>query len=175
MPATVGNRKADQFRANPAARLLRQLTGQVRRTLKGCDARAVHDLRVKIRRLNQARVVFKSSFAGKPGRKLRLRLKKMMTLAGAVRDCDITMKLLSKSKSAHAALRSSCESERRNGEKALLKSLGRWEHRHTAFSSDDGASTIAIEETATRVLPPLAQDFFRAVYAAAQTEIGTAH
>jgi CHAD domain-containing protein len=123
--------------------------------LKSADADAVHDLRVKIRRLNQAQSVF----SAKEQHKLRSSLKKLMKLAGAVRDRDITLELTSESKWASAALRSGFAAERQDAERVLLKSLKRW------LTHNNAASRIALRpaafgESARHALRSIARKFF---------------
>jgi CHAD domain-containing protein len=127
--------------------------------MKSADADAVHDLRVKIRRLSQAQTVFQSSFGVKEHKGFRSRLKKLMTQAGAVRDCDITMKLASKSKWTSAALLSRVEAARQDAEQALHKSLRQW------LNHNDNASRIAVTEPAIegherRALLSIGKKFF---------------
>ena len=100
MALTIETRK---FAGQNAARLLRRLAFQMNLTKKAPDSDSVHDLRVSIRRFTQVLGVFKSCFPGKETRKIRRRVKKLMQLAGAVRNFDIALKLLSKSRTTEAA------------------------------------------------------------------------
>ncbi len=157
-PARAHSSRANHAGADPASRLLGELTRQVRRTLKSADADAVHDLRVNIRRFSQAETVFQSSLGAKE-HKLRSRLKKLMALAGAVRDCDITVKLASKSKWTSATLRSRVEAERRDAEKVLRKSLLRWLN-HNDHASRIAAPKPAAEGNERRALVSIGKKFF---------------
>lgn len=145
--------------AHPASQLLNELTRQVRHTLKSADADAVHDLRVKIRRLSQAQTVFKSPFGAKQHKRLKFGLKRLMTLAGAVRDCDITMKLASKSKWSSAELRSRIGSERKDAEKVLLKSLNEWLSDNHAAAQTAPAPPV-VDGSERRALLSIAKKFF---------------
>ena len=79
--------------ANLPALEWRDLTlQQVRRTVESPDAVRVHDLRVAIRRFNQLIAAVDDSAGNSP--RVRQRLKKIMTLAGGVRDLDIAIKLI---------------------------------------------------------------------------------
>jgi CHAD domain-containing protein len=78
---------------DPRRELFRRLTAQARRTVRTPDAEQVHNLRVAIRRFNQAAALAQDASGLK---KTRKHLKKAMELAGRVRDADITMKLVAK-------------------------------------------------------------------------------
>lgn len=75
-----------------SVRLLNRMSMQVRRTLRTPDIDAVHDLRVSIRRLMASLDLFDSGLGEYGGRKIRKRIKKLLDLAGAVRDCDVAVK-----------------------------------------------------------------------------------
>src|SRR5215472_17758188 len=91
------------FSVDQSTRLLRQLAFQIRQTLHSHDPEAVHDLRVAIRRLTQALAISKSFLPSRAVKKIRRRTKAIMTLAAAVRDCDIALKLVSLSRAEDAA------------------------------------------------------------------------
>jgi CHAD domain-containing protein len=74
--------------------LLRRLAAQVNRAAKSCDADAVHDLRVSIRRLSRCLRVFSEFYPEGSWKKIRRQLKTLMEVAGAVRDTDIAIDLL---------------------------------------------------------------------------------
>ena len=74
--------------------LLRRLTIQVNRAAKSCDEKAVHDLRVSIRRLSRCLRVFSQFYPEESWKKIRRRLKTLMEAAGPVRDMDIAMEFL---------------------------------------------------------------------------------
>ncbi len=168
MALTIETRK---FAGQNAARLLRRLAFQMNVTRKSPDARAVHDLRVSIRRFNQALGVFKACFPGREPRKIRRRAKKMMVLAGVVRNCDIAVKLLSKSRSAEAAdLRPKLQRRRKETERVLIAALDRRVDRKSSIkwrtalesalaSGSNAATGIAIGETAGQILTRMADDF----------------
>ena len=148
MHSVASTPEVDQCR-----QLLNQVTSQVEHTLKAGDPGSVHDLRVSIRRLRQALVVF---FPKKAPKKLRNRLRTMMVFAGEVRDCDITMKLLGKSKLAGvAALRSDCRRKREGAWLTLTGSLKDWLGQPHRIPT----SRTVLEETAIQVLPAAAKDF----------------
>jgi CHAD domain-containing protein len=138
---------------------------QARRTLKSDDAEAVHDLRVAIRRFLQALQVFKSLLPGKERKKGRRSLKMLLTEAGEVRNCDITLHFLGEK--GHKSIRSQCEAERRSVETALVKSLRRWlEHDSLHFAP--GKMAASVEETADQVLPAITRECLKRGVAAAE-------
>src|ERR1041384_4280770 len=113
-----------QFAVEQAHKLLGKLAFQISRTLKSRDPNSVHDLRVSIRRFSQALAVHEVCFSARHVKKIRRRLKAMMIPAGQVRDYDIAIKLLSKSKLAEAAgWRSQFQNQRKQAERELISVL----------------------------------------------------
>lgn len=177
MALTIETRK---FAGQNAARLLRRLAFQMSVTRKTPDAGAVHDLRVAIRRFSQALAVFKPCFPGKETRKIRRRLKKLMNLAGTVRNFDIALRLLSKSRAEEASsLRPKLQSQRKENQRVLLGAVQRRIERksslkwRTALESalaggNAAACRVPAEETARRILPGIAEDFLERGAAASQ-------
>jgi CHAD domain-containing protein len=158
------------FAAEQADRLLSRLAFQLNRTIKSHDADQVHDLRVAIRRFTQALIAFKPCFPRREIRTIHRRLKKIMVLAGDVRNCDIAMKLLPKLKfPASIALLREFRNERTAAEQPLLRSLKRWVVRRSSSRWRTGLETAAaanrfshrsIHDTAKRTLSGMMQDFF---------------
>lgn len=110
---------------NKAAELLDQLTLQVERTVRASGHAQVHHLRVAIRRFRQALTVFEEG-AGLPGiRSIHRKLKKTMALAGAVRDCDITVKLV-RQVNAPASLLAKLQRRREQARRVLVSALCQW-------------------------------------------------
>jgi CHAD domain-containing protein len=183
MAPTMETRK---FASQNATRLLGGLAFQMNSTRKAPDSGAVHDLRVSIRRFHQVLSVFKSSFPGKDTRKIRRRMKKLMLVAGEVRNIDIALKLLSKSRTPEtAALRTKLESQRKDSERILIGALKRRMERKSsmkwrtalevALAAGTGAdSRIAIEQTAQRILPRMAKDYVERGSAAAADKVSPA-
>jgi len=171
-----------QYAGQSADRLLGRLAFQMNATMKSPDADAVHDLRVAIRRFSQAFTVFKPCFPGKEIRKTRRRLKRLMTQAGTVRNCDVVIKLLAKSHAPDtSALRSKLQSERKTDERVLVAALKRRIERKSSLkwrtalesaiaSADENFCRAAIEDTARRMLPRRAQAFLRLGNNAAQAK-----
>jgi len=159
------------FAISQAIRLLERLAFHINDAAHSHSPGAVHDLRVAVRRLTQALAVGKSSFPPREVKKIRRRVKTMMTLAGEVRDCDIALKLVAPSKAeGAAAVEAKLRSRRATGQKALVaslrdwtsrKSVSKWRHalQTVAIAADSKPSTV--EDMARRKLPRLAQRFFR--------------
>lgn len=103
--------------------LLRNLTAQVRQTLRSANAEAVHDLRVAIRRFDQALLLFKPLLDRKDIRKTRRKLKGVMELAGNVRNCDIAAELLA---GRLDGARQHLDEQRRNASRSLAAALRSW-------------------------------------------------
>jgi CHAD domain-containing protein len=62
--------------------------------VKSADEESVHKLRVSIRRLQQALRVFAQYFDAKGIASLRVELRRIMKMAGGVRNRDIAMRLI---------------------------------------------------------------------------------
>src|SRR5579864_1467532 len=161
-----------RFARDQVDRLLGRLAYQVGRAIKSHSAEAVHDLRVTIRRFVQALRVFKPCFHGKELRKIRRELKRIMTVGGEVRNHDIALKLLAKSKRAQrTGLQPRIQSGRREAERSLVTLLKRWLERKSslkwrtalesaAASAQADFCKATVAQTARQILPALARDFF---------------
>ena len=156
-PESAGG-KARPFAVEQARGQLRHLSSQISRAIKSSNPAAVHDLRVAIRRFTQAIAVTDM-------RKNRRRLKKIMTLAGEVRNCDVALKFIARFKVPHAAvLQSKLEGRRKESEGALVAELIKWRDRRlslkwrTALDSTP-SSDKDVDELARRVLGRIAKDF----------------
>ena len=95
-----------------------------------------------------------------------------MALAGEVRNCDIGVKLLLKSRvSAAPALGSRIQARRKDSERELTRLLGRWVDRRWSSKwrdrlasevvGNETFSSTPVETAAQRMLPRMAKDFFR--------------
>ena len=168
--ASVATRR---FAQEQADRLLGRLAFQISRTIKAHNASSVHDLRVTIRRFEQALRTFKPCFHGKDIRRIRRELKQIVTAAGEVRNHDIALKLLAKSKRVQrTGLQLKVKSGRAEAERSLITLLKRWLERKLSLKwraaleaaaaggqGDFGDANIG--QTARQLLPAMAQDFFR--------------
>jgi CHAD domain-containing protein len=117
MPAAPA--PADRVRS-----LLERFAFEANRTRRSPTPAAVHDLRVAIRRLDQALRVFKNDLPGKKVRRIHDRLKKVMSAAGDVRDYDIAETILFRRKGPPPdALRRKIRSGRKDAEQRALMAL----------------------------------------------------
>jgi triphosphatase len=160
-----------QFASEKAGSLLRHLAFQINRTGKLCNADAVHDVRVAIRRFTQTIAVFEPYFPGKDIRKVRRRLKKIMVAAGELRNCDVALKFISKSRLSDLdQLESKLQSQRKESSRILISDLKRWTDRQMSLKwraalesalarNQDAFGETAIHEVSRRTLRRLAKDF----------------
>lgn len=105
------------------ATLLRRLASSAHQAAVLGTRDAVHDLRVGIRRLNQCLQLFRRSFPRGEVRKIRRELKKVMDMAGEVRDLDITIELCKKAK---VRADPTLAHDRRRARKELVGALRSW-------------------------------------------------
>ena len=113
----------DKYVQEQTATLLRRLASKAHQAAVLGTPDAVHDLRVGIRRLNQCLRVFGRSFPRGEVRKIRRELKKVMRMAGKVRDLDITIDLFKKAK---APADPTLAHDRRRARKELTGGLKSW-------------------------------------------------
>jgi CHAD domain-containing protein len=175
-----------KFASEQADKSLGRLAFEIGRVVKYRNADAVHDLRVAVRRFSQTLRVFKPCFRGKEPRKIRRELKRIMVLAGEVRNCDIALKLLAKSKQAERiAVRPKLQSRRREAEHVLVAMLKRWQERKSSrkwrsvleISATETAQPLvkaSVAKTARTLLPRMAEDFFELGARAARTKASPA-
>ncbi len=168
-PSSLATRR---FARDHADRLLGRLAFQVSRAIKSQNAEAIHDLRVVIRRFAQALRIFKPCFRGKELRKIRRELKRMMAIGGQVRNHDIALKLLAKSKRAErSGLQARIKGGRREAERSLNTVLKRWLERKSslkwrtalesaAASAQSNFCKAGAAQNGRHMLPEMARDFF---------------
>jgi CHAD domain-containing protein len=149
------------------------LAFQINHTIKSGNADSVHDVRVAIRRFTQSVAMFKSCFPGKEIRKIRRRLKVVMLAAGQVRDCDVVLKLLSKSRMPGGAqIQSKVRSQRKEAARILTSELKSWAERQMSLKwraalgtalakSEEDFGNASIEVTARRTLRRMIKSFYR--------------
>ena len=116
----------DRFARAHAARLLKKLAKQVRRTTRLQDEEAIHDLRVAIRRLSQCLREFRQFFPRQKTPKILKRLSRLMDSAAEIRDRDIAIELIGKPESEIVA---GLKSEREQARRKLVRRLERWRRR----------------------------------------------
>jgi CHAD domain-containing protein len=167
----TGMTETRRFASEQADKLIGQLAYQMSRTRKSHDPGPVHDLRVSIRRFDQLFILLRGCFQSKDVKKIRRRLKDIMSQAGIVRNCDIALKLLTKSKLEEAAeLQIKVRSRRKEAERGLLGMLRRWTERksslkwrsrlQTAPALEKHPLPATVEEAAMGKLPKMAKEFF---------------
>ncbi len=105
-----------------AAALRDRFLRELRQTLRDPNPDQVHDLRVAIRRFSQLLAIAEPS---KETARVRKALKRVMSMAGEVRDCDIALKLTVNANGS-ARLAARLRELRGEAEARLLKGLARW-------------------------------------------------
>lgn len=112
------------------ALLLRRLAFQMHRASRLRDPESIHDLRVSIRRFQQCLAVFAQFFPRGQAKKIRARLHEIMLIAGEIRNRDIALELLQKSRlPADPALEGRWREEARRLHGELVRVLARWGRR----------------------------------------------
>jgi CHAD domain-containing protein len=116
-----------EFVKDQIRRLLERLESEVGNAVRTGDEDAVHDLRVSIRRLNEALRTFSQLLPKRGVKKTRKRLKKVMRLAGEARNRDIAMALYAQAGvEENSSSRERLTAERLMARQQLLEALGRW-------------------------------------------------
>lgn len=160
----VAATETQKFATRHTRRLSRNLALQVNRAIKTCDAGAVHQTRVAIRRLSQALAVCKTCFHAKEMRKTRRRLKKMMSAAGVVRNCDIAERFLIRWRPAgQDELRSKLVRRRQEAARALVAQIAHWKERKgsSPFVTRPDSSAGSLPDLEQRALERISKDFFQ--------------
>jgi CHAD domain-containing protein len=163
-------------------RLIERLVSQANHTAKCPNPDAVHDLRVAIRRLDQALVVFKPHLHRKPSKRIRKHLKTLLSAAGEVRNCDIAARILSKTeRPGAAALQRKVRDQRKDAQKSLLDrlkqlslrtQLSKWSNELGLGPTSVDFPAETVKTTARSTLPQHCQRFFEAGEAAASHSSG---
>jgi CHAD domain-containing protein len=156
---------ATKFATLQAHRELEHLATQIDRAAKSCDAGAVHDVRVAIRRYTQALAICRNYFRSPETRKIRRRLQKIMKSAGEVRDYDVALKLSTKFIGTHAThLRAKLRTRRKAEAARLLPQLRRFKHRRISLQwrlRDGDSAEETVPQLARRTLHRKAKDFLK--------------
>jgi CHAD domain-containing protein len=162
---------ATEFAHQQADRLLTAFGEKLERAADLAAPDSVHDLRVAIRRFSQVLTVFKPSFPGPSRRKIRKQLKKLMDLAGEVRNCDIAAALILELDShPDPGLHRRIHRRRRHAEQNLSKRVERlndgrllvkWREglRIKSTAPQDGSSNAEVIQTVQPVVEEMASDF----------------
>lgn len=96
---------------------------------------AIHRVRVGVRRFSQTLIVFEQFLPTAAVKKVRRRLKKLMRLSSAVRNCDIALEFLGghlESSSARESMQARLTRERLEREAEFAALLERWHTREFA-------------------------------------------
>ena len=160
---------------------LARLTFEISRVVRFSSEVAVHDLRVAVRRFSQALRIFKRCFRGKQVRRIRRELKHIITVGGEVRNCDMALKVLSKSKRQIPDAKPKLEARRHESERELQALLRIWVQRKSSRKwRSDLAATFSknsvqfhrdLLKTARQALYLMAEDFFDRGSRAAQSKV----
>jgi CHAD domain-containing protein len=152
------------FASDSAITLLERLSYQVNHAVHSSDADSIHDLRTATRRFAQSLFLFKGAFPTKEVKKIRRRLGELMDLTNEPRDCDIALKLVSKSELPGAkTLEPAIRARRKETLQVLLPRLRRWGARETsskwrAALQPNGSCQDPLEDSVRqRVQRPLKQ------------------
>jgi CHAD domain-containing protein len=154
---------------------LTRLAFEVRRAARNRRPDDVHDLRVSIRRFLQCLDAFRDCFPTRVAKKCRRRLRGIMELAAAVRDCDVTIALVSEAGAgSRSALLGWLTGTRATAMEALVEELRRLTRREfsrrwrdaleLAGKESNSVSAADLKEAAAhaaRELPGLAKKFFK--------------
>jgi len=168
----VATTETRQFAREQTGALLRSLDVEIGHAVQSCTPDAVHDVRVAIRRFGQSIAVFKPCFPGKDVRKIRRRLKDVMKTAGHVRDCDVALKLLAKSRLPNGAIPAKVRARRKDAARVLVGELKSWTDRQmsikwraaleAAIAKNGGDfGTASVDANAGRILRRMTKDFFQ--------------
>jgi CHAD domain-containing protein len=167
---------------------LKQLAAELRRTgERPDDADAIHDLRIAIRRFKTCLGAFGQLRNRRPARKIRRRLRELMDLCGAVRNCDIALELLAAVGAEEGGtLQKRLRRQRSRAERDLKRFLAKPSLRRAVrgspgqlrvFLKQDIRQDVRQDSSpsppptvtagAKQLLPPLLHDFFERGKAAA--------
>jgi len=122
-----------EFAHQQTTLLLRRLSVHINRAARTGDPDSVHDLRVGIRRLSRCLRVFAQFYTGHSWKKIRRRLRDLMSACGNVRDRDIALDLLTKAGfSGTSIVMLRLNLERAEALHDLMSELRRWKQRGAA-------------------------------------------
>ena len=157
------------FAANRTLGLLDDLAVQIKRTRKSPSPDAVHQVRVALRRFSQSLSAFRTLFVGKGVGKIRRKLRTLMSLAGAVRDCDVALKFIQKWRGP-AEIVVKLQQRRKESAQQLVSKLSQWTGRRfhqtwratleESFGST-GPAEATIHEVADQALKRIVKRFFK--------------
>jgi CHAD domain-containing protein len=157
---------------------LRTLAASLSRTVRfPGEAESIHRLRVSIRRFTQVLRVFDgppgSSIRFGHSRKMRRRLRGLMDLCGAVRNCDIAVEVLEAAGvPADLALDKRLRQRRARAGRELAKLLDDWRVHAHMRRWRGWLKAQATEARPPQALPRLSREFLRSGAAAARAGAG---
>jgi len=155
------------FASNIVTRLLERLAYRVNAAVHRHDEDSIHELRVATRRFTQSLAIFKSLYHAKDLKKIRRRLKELMDLSSAVRDCDVAAALVAQSElPGAAAIQKPLAARRKEAVRMLLPNLRSWAARRTtskwrATLTPNGASDTPLADLVRDRVPRAAKKFFQ--------------
>ncbi len=119
-----------EYAHQQTAHLLQRLSVALENAAREADADSIHDVRVALRRLSRCLRVFSPFYPPRSWKKIRRRIRTLLTAAGVVRDCDIALEL-----AIHAGLAKrnvialQLAARRRAAGRDLLLEIRRWKNR----------------------------------------------
>ena len=138
----IGNIPIRDYAVEQMNRLLTTLTFQVHRAAKAPRPKEIHDLRVSIRRFSQGLRLFGDLFPRWEIKKIKKRLKRMMQVTAEVRNRDIALEFLAKSRlTGH---RTRLQRERKAHERQFSDMARRWVTRDFSAKWRNGLSLRSI-------------------------------
>ena len=138
----TGNIPIRDYAIEQMNRLLTNLTFQVHRAAGKPGPKEIHDLRVSIRRFSQGLRLFGEFFPRWEIKKIKKRLKRMMRLTSQIRNYDISLEFLVKSRiSKH---RPTIQRERKAYERQFSDMARRWTARDFSAKWRNGLSLRSI-------------------------------
>ena len=136
-------------------RLLGEVSACVEETIRSCGAKQVHDLRVAIRRLNQALRTFESCFPQNAVKKITKRLKKTMSVAGRVRNLDVAMQYAMKWRLTDQP---GLQRQRDDAARDLTNALAKWDLQLRTCAPE--VAVVPVQDHARELLSAMASSFF---------------
>jgi CHAD domain-containing protein len=137
------------------------------------DHKAIHDVRVAIRRFTQCLRTFAQFFDAGRIKPMRRRLRKLMDRCASARNCDIALEVLDAAGRSSGKIKADLAEQRSSAQKALARRLPSWRkhgkmrhwpaHLHVAKKARGPWNLKqSTAENARRVLPSLAERLFKA-------------
>ena len=120
-----------KFAHDQAATLLDRLVYQINHAAKTGDPEAIHDLRISIRRFTQCLRAFDGFYHRRAAKKIRKRLSGILDIAAEIRNRDIALELIGKSKiPVGKPFLARIAQERKQANRVLLAEIKRWSRRN---------------------------------------------